>query len=294
MVRPRFGGFNYLQVKAKRVYIQKCGLLLSVRSVTSETPRKMEFKNKVVIITGASSGIGAAVAQMAAKQSAQLVLVGRNIVNLNNVATKCEAAKGIKPIIVQAELSNDEDVNNIVSETVKAFDRIDVLVNNAAVGIQGSILDGIEPYDRVMANNMRSAYLLTSLAAPHLIKSKGSVVNVSSVAAFKPIKDLDFLPYCISKAALDQFTKCVALELAPKGVRVNSVNPGGTRTSFVENAGFSKEQADKVFENRNKIYPLRKVAESEDIADLILYLASDRARSITGSIYVIDNGEMLM
>lgn len=254
----------------------------------------MDFKNKVVVITGASSGIGAAVAEMVAKQSAQLVLVGRNIVNLNNIAIKCVAAKGIKPIIVQAELSNDEDVYKIVSETLKAFDRIDVLVNNAAVGIRGSIKDGIEPYDRVMACNMRSVYLLTSLATPHLIKSKGNIVNVSSVAAFKPIKDVDYFPYCISKAALDQFTKCVALELAPEGVRVNSVNPGGTRTPFAENAGFSKEQVDKLNETRNKNYPLRKIAESEDVADLILYLASDRARSITGSIYVIDNGEMLM
>lgn len=254
----------------------------------------MDFNNKVIIITGASSGIGAAVAQMAAKQSAKLVLVGRNIVNLNNVATKCEAAKGIKPIIVQAELSNDEDVNKIVSETVKAFDRIDVLVNNAAVGVRGSIKDGIEPYDRVMACNMRSVYLLTSLVTPHLIKSKGNIVNVSSVAAFKPIKDVDYLPYCISKAALDQFTKCVALELGPEGVRVNSVNPGGTRTPFAENAGFSKEQVDKLYEDRNKNYPLRKLAESEDVADLILYLASDRARSITGSLCVIDNGEILM
>lgn len=254
----------------------------------------MDFKNKVVIITGASSGIGAAVAQMVAEQSAKVVLVGRNIVNLNNVATKCEAAKGIKPIIVQAELTSDEDVSKIVSETIKAFGRIDVLVNNAGLGVRGSITDGIGPFDRVIACNLRSVYLLTSLATPHLITSKGSVVNVSSVAAFRPIKDVDYLPYCISKAALDQFTKCVALELAPKGVRVNSVNPGGTRTPFAENAGFSKEQVNELNENRNKNYPLRKIAESEDVADLILYLASDRARSITGSIFVIDNGETLV
>lgn len=292
--RTRPIDFHFKYNPRLTVLVYKNGILLTVRSVNSETLRKMDFKNKVVVITGASSGIGAAVAQMAAKQSAQLVLVGRNIVNLNNVAAKCEAAKGIKPIIIQAELSNDEDVNKIVSETVKAFDRIDVLVNNAGVGCNASISDGIEPYDRVMACNMRSVYLLTSLATPHLIKSKGNIVNVSSVAAFKPIKDMDFLPYCISKAALDQFTKCVALELAPKGVRVNSVNPGATRTPFAVNAGFTMEQMNELYEHRNTVYPLRKVAESEDVADLILYMASDRARSITGSIYVIDNGEILL
>lgn len=254
----------------------------------------MDFNNKVVVITGSSAGIGATAAVLFAKQSAKLVLVGRNELNLDSVAEKCEKEKGIKPLIVKAELSNDEDVKKIVSETIKVFGRIDVLVNNAAVGVRGSIKDGVEPYDRVMAGNMRAVYLLTSLATPHLVSSKGNVVNVSSVAAFKPIKDINFLPYCISKAALDQFTKCVALELAPEGVRVNSVNPGGTRTSFAESAGFSKEQVEKLYSDRDKMYPLRKMAESEDVADLILYLASDRARSITGSIYVIDNGEMLM
>ncbi|XP_049875200.1 uncharacterized oxidoreductase TM_0325-like [Pectinophora gossypiella] len=254
----------------------------------------MDFSNKVVVITGASSGIGATAAVMFAKQSAKLVLVGRNEANLNKVATQCEAEKKIKPLIVKAELNNDQDVKKIVTETIKVFGKIDVLVNNAAVGVRGSIKDGIEPYDQVMANNMRSVYLLTSLATPHLIKARGNIVNVSSVAAFKPIKDADYLPYCISKAALDQFTKCVALDLGPDGVRVNSVNPGGTKTPFAENAGFSKEQVNELYEGRNKNYPLRKMAESEDVADLILYLASDRARSITGSIYVIDNGETLM
>lgn len=254
----------------------------------------MDFNNKVVVITGSSAGIGATAAILFAKQSAKVVLVGRNELNLANVAEKCEKAKGIKPLTIKAELSDDEDVKKIVSETIKVFGKIDVLVNNAAVGVRGSIKDGVEPYDRVMASNMRAVYLLTSLATPHLVSSKGSVVNVSSVAAFKPIKDVNFLPYCISKAALDQFTKCVALELAPEGVRVNSVNPGGTRTAFAESAGFSKAQVEKLYSDRDKNYPLRKMAESEDVADLILYLASDRARSITGSIYVIDNGETLM
>ncbi|KAJ2951681.1 hypothetical protein O0L34_g13842 [Tuta absoluta] len=254
----------------------------------------MDFLNKVVVITGASAGIGAAAAELFAKQSAQLVLTGRNEVNLNNVAAKCESVKNIKPLMVVAEMTNDEDVKRIVDATVEAFGRIDVLVNNAAIGARGSITDGIEPFDRMMSNNVRSVYLLTSIATPYLIKAKGNIVNVSSVAAFKPIKDADYLPYCISKAALDQFTKCLALDLGPSNVRVNSVNPGGTRTSFAERAGFSKEEVEKLYASRAETYPLRKMAESEDVADLILYLASDRARSITGSIFVIDNGETLI
>lgn len=254
----------------------------------------MDFNDKVVVITGASSGIGAAAALLYAKQSAKVVLVGRNEESLNKVAKQCEAAKGIKPLVITAELSVDEDVKNIVEKTIKTFGQIDVLVNNAGVGIRGSILDGVELYDQAMAINVRAAYLLTSLATSHLIKTKGNIVNVSSVAAFKPIKDVDFLPYCISKAALDQFTKCLALELARYGIRVNSVNPGGTKTPFAESAGFSKEEVSNLYQHRNDFYPLGKMAQSEEVADLIVYLSSNRARSITGSIYVIDNGEMLV
>jgi NAD(P)-dependent dehydrogenase (short-subunit alcohol dehydrogenase family) len=254
----------------------------------------MDFTDKVVVITGASSGIGAAAAKQFAKASAKLVLIGRNENALKEVSAKCETAKGIKPLIVRAELSNDDDVKNIVSNTIEEFGRIDVLVNNAGFGCKAGIRDGIEPFDRIMATNMRAVYLLTSLFTPHLVKAGGNIVNVSSVASFRPIKDLDFLPYSVSKAALDQFTKCVAVELARDGVRVNSVNPGATRTPFVQVAGMSKEESDELYKIRDKVMPLGKVAESEEVADLIIYLASDRAKSITGSINVIDNGEVLV
>ncbi|XP_028034856.1 uncharacterized protein LOC114246508 [Bombyx mandarina] len=253
----------------------------------------MDFTDKVVIVTGASSGIGAATAVLYAKQSAKVVIVGRNETGLNKVAQQCEAAKGLKPLIVKADLTSDEDVKKIATRTIEIFGKIDVLVNNAGVGFRGSVRDGVELFDQAMASNLRPAYLLTGLITQHLMKTKGNIVNVSSVAAFRPIKDLDFTPYCISKAGLDMFTKCVALELARDGIRVNSVNPGGTKTPFVEAAGFTKQQAEEVFENRKTIYPLGKVCQTEEVAELILYLSSEKARSITGGIFVIDNGEIL-
>lgn len=254
----------------------------------------MDFSNKVVIITGASSGIGASTAIFYAKQSAKLVLTGRNEQSLSTVAKQCEEASRVKPLVVKADITIEDDIKKIVSYTIEHFGRINVLVNNAGIGVRASILDGVVPFDKAIASNIRSAYILTSLATPYLIESKGNVINVSSVAAFGPIKEADYLPYCISKAAMDQFTKCVALELGPRGVRVNSVNPGCTRTPFAETAGFTKEQVTQLYNVRGDSYPLRKVAESDEVADLILYLSSDRARSITGSIYVIDNGEMLV
>ncbi|CAF4876154.1 unnamed protein product [Pieris macdunnoughi] len=253
----------------------------------------MDFENKVVIITGASAGIGADAACAFAKQSAKLVLVGRNEQNLKQIANKCEGFTGIPALIIQADITIDANVQNIVDKTIEEFGRIDVLVNNAGVGVHGSILDGVQLFDNAMNLNMRSAYLLTGLAAPFLIESKGNIVNISSVAGLKPIKAFEFLPYSISKAAMDMFTKCVALELGPKGVRVNSVNPGCTRTKFVVAAGFGAN-SESLLDKFGSTLPMGKIAESDEVADLVVYLASDRARSITGSIYVIDNGEMLL
>lgn len=254
----------------------------------------MDFNGKVIIITGASSGIGAATALSYAEHSARLILVGRNEEHLNNVGKQCELAKGIKPLIVKADLTIDDDIENIVSKTIKMFGQIDILVNNAGVGFRGNINDGVDLFDKAIALNTRPAYLLTSLVTPYLIKSKGNIVNVSSVAAFGPVKGVDFLPYCISKAALDMFTKCVALELGSKGVRVNSVNPGATRSPFLKASGFNKEEEFKIIESREDMFPLGKIVESSEVADMILYLSSDQARSITGSIFVIDNGELLV
>lgn len=183
----------------------------------------MAFEGKVVIITGASSGIGAETAREFSKLGASLVLVGRNLENLQKVASECSSTEKI--LTVQADVTKPEDGKRIVDEAIARFNSIDVLVNNAGILETGTIENtSLEQYDRVMDTNMRSIYNLTMLAVPHLIKSEGNVVNVSSVNGIRSFPGV--LAYNISKAAVDQFTRCVALELAPKKVRVNSVNPG--------------------------------------------------------------------
>ena len=183
----------------------------------------MAFTGKVVVITGASSGIGAQTARDFSKLGASLVLIGRNLENLQKVAGECEQSDNV--LTVQADITIEDDVKRIIDEAVKKFSRIDVLVNNAGVLETGSIENtNLDQYDRVMGTNMRSIYHLTMLAVPHLIKTEGSIVNVSSVNGIRSFPGV--LAYNISKAAVDQFTRCVALELAPKKVRVNSVNPG--------------------------------------------------------------------
>ena len=183
----------------------------------------MSFEGKVVIVTGSSSGIGAQAACDFAKLGAKVVLVGRNSENLEKVAADCGNSENV--LVIQADVTNQEDAKKIVDETIKKFLKLDVLVNNAGIIETGTIeTTSIEQYDRVMDTNMRSVYYLTMLAVPHLIKTEGSIVNVSSVNGIRSFPGV--LAYNISKAAVDQFTRCVALELAPKKVRVNAVNPG--------------------------------------------------------------------
>lgn len=183
----------------------------------------MNFAGKVVLVTGASSGIGARTAQKFAQLGASLSLTGRKLENLQKVAKECEGQNAA--FVVAGDITNADDTKRIVDETIKKFGKLDVLVNNAGIIETGTIENtSLEQYDRVMNTNIRSIYHLTMLAVPHLIKTEGSIVNISSVNGIRSFPGV--LAYNLSKAAVDQFTRCVALELAPKKVRVNSVNPG--------------------------------------------------------------------
>lgn len=248
----------------------------------------MYFTDKVVLITGASSGIGAACAVRFAKSSALLSLSGRNFDNLREHARQCEDISGLKPLLITADITSDEDVERLVLQTVNHYGRIDVLINNAGISSIAEFQAKITAYDNVMNTNVRGTYLLTNEAMPHLIKSKGNVVNISSILSTKPLPIIT--PYCISKAAIDMFTKCAALEFGPHGVRVNAVNPGPVKTEFFKRSGMSDTDTDRMFASIELNSPLKKVTKCEDVAELVIFLASDRASSITGSCYVIDCG----
>ncbi|XP_026314593.1 uncharacterized protein LOC113226247 [Hyposmocoma kahamanoa] len=246
----------------------------------------MSFTHKSVIVTGASSGIGATTAILFAKQGASVVMVGRNETKLNAVAAKLP--KNAKSLILKADVTTD--AKKIIDETVNKFGKIDVLVNNAGFAKYGSLTDGkfLEAYDAVMRTNVRAVAELTMLALPYLTKTKGNIINISSVAAIVLPFDTRNLSYNVSKAALDHFTRGAALEFAPKGIRVNSVNPGPVSTDFLENMG-----ADISFDDLKTLTPLKRISAPEEIAELIMYLASDKALGITGSIMVVDNGRLL-
>ena len=150
----------------------------------------------------------------------------------------------------------------------------------------------MEDYDISMETNVKSAMILTQSCLPYLIKEKGSVVNVSSVTGTRSFPGV--LPYCISKAALDQFTKCVALELADKGVRVNSVNPGVIVTNLHRRAGQSEEVYAKFLENCKNTHALGRAGTGDEVARTIAFLASDNASFITGELVHVDGGRHAM
>ncbi|XP_026488937.1 3-oxoacyl-[acyl-carrier-protein] reductase FabG-like [Vanessa tameamea] len=248
----------------------------------------MSFANKVVLITGASSGIGATTAISFAKEGANVVIVGRNEVKLQQVADEC-AATGKEYLSIKADITKDEDAKKVINDTVEKFGQIDVVINNAGmIGFANILSDNVlSVYDTVMNLNVRAQVHMTHLAAPHLIKTKGNIINISSIAGKVTFKE-PMICYAISKAAVDHFTRNVARELAPHGVRVNSISPGPVRTDILSNAGVPKTMDEINYE-----IPLGRISDPNEIADLILFLASDKAKAITGSDYVTDNGSLL-
>lgn len=253
------------------------------------------FTNKVVIVTGASSGIGEETAVEFSKQAATVVITGRNKEKLEKVVLRCQDVSPLKmkPFLIIADLNNEHDVETIINNTICNFKKIDVLVNNAGVLEAGTIENtSLEQYDRVMNTNVRSQYHLTMLAVPHLIKTKGNIVNVSSVTGMRSFPNC--LAYCMSKAALDQFTRCIALELAPKGVRVNAVNPGVIRTGLHKKGGMSEEEYEAFLNKCAQTHALGRPGEASEVSAVIAFLAGDGASNITGASLPIDGGRHAM
>jgi NAD(P)-dependent dehydrogenase (short-subunit alcohol dehydrogenase family) len=243
---------------------------------------------KVAVITGASSGIGRAAAKSFARNGFNVSAVGRNEKELNAVSDSVKSSRGsIKTLL--ADITELTLLDRIVSETMDAFGRIDVLVNAAGTIKNGTVESTtLDDWDKMMNINLRSVFVLMQRCAPHLAETKGNIVNVSSVAGPRSFPNL--IAYCVSKAGLDQLTRCAALELAASGIRVNAVNPGVVVTNLHKRGGMPDDAYNAFLEHSKTTHPIGRVGSPEEVADLIYYLASDKASWITGATYEIDGG----
>jgi len=247
-----------------------------------------EFAGKVVLVTGATSGIGRACAMIFAAAGARVAAVGRNKNALAELSKEVGEA-GAKILLFQADLSQVHEAERVVQQTIEHVGGSDVLVNAAGHIATGTIEDtSLEAWDDMLNINLRAVFCLMQKALPSLIERRGNVVNVSSVTGIRAFPGV--LAYCVSKAGVDQLTRCAALELAAKGVRVNAVNPGVVVTEIHRRGGMSSEQYDAFLERSKQTHPLGRVGQAKEIAELVFFLASNRASWITGATYSIDGG----
>ena len=249
------------------------------------------MEEKVAVVTGASSGIGRATSLEFARNGANVVAVGRNEADLNALRDESRELSGTirKHLADVAELSQ---VDRLISETVDHFGQIDILVNAAGILKPGNIENTtLDEWDRMMDINVRSIFYLMQSCLPYLESTKGNIVNVSSVTGLRSFPNV--LAYCVSKAAVDQLTRCSALELASKGIRVNAVNPGVVITNIHKRGGMSDDDYENFLLNSKNTHPLGRPGEPGEVADLIYFLASDKAKWVTGATYSVDGGRAL-
>lgn len=246
------------------------------------------FEGQVALVTGATSGIGRACTQALLRDGAHVVAAGRRKQRLDALAA--EWADAVRT--VTGDVRDPAFATACVTAALEAFGGLDLLVNAAGVIGNGSA-DGTTPeeWDRVMDSNLRSVFLMTRAAGPELRRRHGAIVTISSVASNRPYAGL--AGYCVSKAAVDMFTRCAALDFASDGVRVNAVNPGVVVTELHTVAGAVADYP--AFLERSKVtHPLGRVGQAEEIAALVCFLLSPEAAWITGATVPIDGGRALM
>ena len=246
------------------------------------------FAGKVAVVTGASSGIGRATALAFAREGASVVLVSRD-----QAALEAVAAEAVGPTaVVAADVMATDTPARVVQAAIERFGSIDVLVN--AAGIIGTASTDQTPdelFDRMSAINVRAPFRLMREAFPHIRARQGNVVNVSSVNGLRAFAGVAV--YCSSKAALDHLTRCAALDWAPHGVRVNCVNPGVTVTNLHRRGGMDETRYAAFLERAKETHPLGRPGRAEEIADAVLFVASDRAGWMTGDTIAVDGGRHL-
>jgi NAD(P)-dependent dehydrogenase (short-subunit alcohol dehydrogenase family) len=246
---------------------------------------------ETAIVTGASSGIGRATAVRFGRDGASVLLVGRDAAALAEVRADVERAGG-RAIAITADVTAADSPRQIVEKALHEFGGLTTLVNAAGIIGSGNVETTTDDqWDVMLDINLRAPFRLMRAATAALAESRGSIVNVSSVTGLRAFPGV--LAYCVSKAGVDQLTRCAALELAPKGVRVNAVNPGVVISNLHRRGGMAEDNYAAFLEHSKQTHPLGRAGEPGEIADLIAFLASPHAAWITGETVSIDGGRHL-
>ena len=246
----------------------------------------MRVAGKVAIVTGANVGIGAAVAKVLAEEGATVVITGRRKDLLDQVVADIERKKG-RALAVAGSVTDEAHVRSVVEQCVRMFGTLNILVNNAGIGAFGTLLHEIDDatWHDILDVNLTGVFRMTRSAVPAMLKNGGgSIINMSSVGGV--IGFSCSAAYGTSKGGLELFTKCVAMDYAQNGIRCNSVCPGLIDTPMAAPLLNNPDMKAEVL----AAYPIRRVGMPEEVAKMVLYLASDEASWVTGSSFMIDGG----
>jgi len=244
------------------------------------------LQDKVAIVTGASRGIGRSIAQVFAREGAAVVICGRKQEALDEVARALEG----RIVPMPCHVGRLEDLERLVDRANREFGRIDILVNNAGTNIaQGPALEMTDAqFDKMVEVNLKSAYRLTRLVAPGMCeRGSGSIINIASIAGIRP--QFQSLLYSMTKAALIMLTQSYALELGPRGVRVNTIAPGLVETVLSEYYWKDEGRFQPLMERQ----PIKHLGQPGEIAEIALMLASGESSYLTGQTIVVDGGRLL-
>lgn len=246
----------------------------------------MELSNKVAIVTGGSSGLGKAIAILFAKEGAKVVIASLDKEKGETVATEI----GNNVEFVATDVTIEADIEKLVDATVAKHGQIDIVVSSAGIYFRGQeSLETVALTDvqKIFAVNFNGTFLMTKHTIPYLLKTKGTVINISSSLGVVPEGESNI--YCATKAAVNMFTRSTAVLYADRGVRVNAISPGPIDTPMLHDNIPDSEEMESYIDS----IPMKRAGTAEDVAEVALFLASNKSGYVTGSIYAVDGGESL-
>lgn len=256
------------------------------------------LKNKVAIVTGAGSigpgwGNGKATAVLFAREGAKVLAIDINLSAAEETKEIIDKEGGVCTVC-KVDVSKSDDVKAMIEQCIKTYGRIDILHNNVGIVVVGGPVDtSEETWDRVMAINLKSMFFTCKYVIPHMEKQGGGVIiNISSIAAIR-YTGVPYITYYTTKAGILGFTQCIALQYAEKNIRANAILPGLMNTPMIVEplkGIYAAGDVEKMIEIRNQQCPMKKMGDAWDVAHAALFLASDEAKYITGTQFVVDGG----